>query len=129
MAKYSKQREIIKKNVLSRYDHPTADAVYNSIREDIPNISLGTVYRNLRLLVEQNEILSLDLGDGKEHFDGHTELHYHFICSQCNSIHDLYMPELEINKVASKYFSGKITGHCTYFYGLCKDCSAAINNY
>lgn len=129
MAKYSKQHEMIKKNVLSRYDHPTADAVYNSIREDIPRISLGTVYRNLRLLVERNEILSLDLGDGKEHFDGRTELHYHFICSTCNSIHDIFMPELEINTIANKYFDGTIAGHSTYFYGTCKNCASMRNDH
>lgn len=68
MAKYSRQRELIKRNMLSRYDHPTADAVYTSIREEIPNISLGTVYRNLRLLVDQGEILSLDMGRWKGAF-------------------------------------------------------------
>jgi Fe2+ or Zn2+ uptake regulation protein len=50
--KYSRQRESIKANLMSRHDHPTADALYASIREEFPNISLGTVYRNLNLLVE-----------------------------------------------------------------------------
>ena len=55
--KYSRQRESIKANLMSRHDHPTADALYASIREEFPNISLGTVYRNLNLLVETGEIL------------------------------------------------------------------------
>ena len=67
MTKRSLQREMIKQNLLSRYDHPTADMVYQSIREELPNISLGTVYRNLRFLVDQGDALSLKLGDGREH--------------------------------------------------------------
>ena len=60
--KYSRQRESIKANLMSRHDHPTADALYASIREEFPNISLGTVYRNLNLLVETGEILKLTCG-------------------------------------------------------------------
>ena len=62
--KYSRQRESIKANLMSRHDHPTADALYASIREEFPNISLGTVYRNLNLLVETGEILKLTCGNG-----------------------------------------------------------------
>ena len=58
--KYSRQRESIKANLMSRHDHPTADALYASIREEFPNISLGTVYRNLNLLVETGEIVNID---------------------------------------------------------------------
>ena len=95
--KYSRQRESIKANLMSRHDHPTADALYASIREEFPNISLGTVYRNLSFLVEQGEVLSLKLGDGKEHFDGHTEPHYHFICTECGKVEDIFMEELPRN--------------------------------
>ena len=62
--KYSRQRESIKACLMSRKDHPTADALYTSIREQFPNISLGTVYRNLNLLVELGEIRKLSCGDG-----------------------------------------------------------------
>ena len=78
--KYSRQRESIKASLMSRKDHPTADAVYASIREEFPNISLGTVYRNLNLLVELGEVQKLTFGDGKDHFDADTSLHYHFVC-------------------------------------------------
>lgn len=123
MAKYSRQRELIKKNMLSRYDHPTADAVYDSIRKEIPNISLGTVYRNLKLLVANGELLSLDMGDGKEHFDGTVTPHYHFICNNCGCVQDIMMDEPDdIIKEASNHFDGKILGQKTYFYGLCRDC-------
>ena len=124
MAKRSLQREMIKQNLLSRYDHPTADMVYQSIREELPNISLGTVYRNLRFLVDQGDALSLKLGDGREHFDGHVEPHYHFICTKCGDVEDIFMDELNICEEAAKHCSGEIKGHSTYFYGLCKSCKS-----
>ena len=91
MTKRSLQRDLIKKNLANRYDHPTADMVYYSIRQELPNISLGTVYRNLKFLVEQGDIISLNLGDSREHFDGHITPHYHFICSQCGTIEDIFI--------------------------------------
>ena len=86
MIKRSVQRELIRNNLAHRTDHPTADMVYQSIREELPNISLGTVYRNLRFLVDQGDALSLKLGDGKEHFDGNVNPHFHFICTQCGCV-------------------------------------------
>ena len=124
MTKRSLQREMIKQNLLSRYDHPTAEMVYQSIREELPNISLGTVYRNLRFLVDQGDALSLKLGDGREHFDGHVEPHYHFICTKCGAVEDIFMDELNICEEAAKHCSGDIKGHSTYFYGLCKNCNS-----
>ncbi|MFR5732276.1 MAG: transcriptional repressor [Clostridium sp.] len=85
--KYSRQRESIKASLMSRKDHPTADAVYASIREEFPNISLGTVYRNLNLLVELGEAQKLAFGDGKDHFDADTSLHYHFVCRSCGAVY------------------------------------------
>lgn len=70
--KYSRQRELIKKFLMGRCDHPTADIVYRNVRQQNPNISLGTVYRNLTLLADMGEIQRLRLGDGTDHFDGDT---------------------------------------------------------
>ena len=76
--KYSRQRESIKNCLMNRTDHPTADTLYLTVREEFPNISLGTVYRNLNLLAELGEITRFSCGDGSEHFDFRTEPHYHF---------------------------------------------------
>ena len=78
--KYSRQREEIKKYLSTRKDHPSADQVYAAMRQEIPNISLGTVYRNLTMLADTGEILRLRVGDGVDHFDYDTSEHYHFIC-------------------------------------------------
>lgn len=121
--KYSRQREEIKSYLASRKDHPTADAVYMAMRERIPNISLGTVYRNLTMLAENGEILRLRVGDGVDHFDYDTSNHYHFICSKCGSVIDLDMKSIDsIVNVAGAGFDGQIAGHVTYFYGTCGNC-------
>lgn len=121
--KYSRQRESIKSCLMSRYDHPTADEIYTTIREEYPNISLGTVYRNLNLLVELGEAQKLTCGDGKDHFDGDTSPHYHFVCRCCNSVTDLPLPPIEdVTEKAQNCFDGRIDSHSTYFYGICPNC-------
>lgn len=121
--KYSRQREAILTFLSMRKDHPTADVVYQNLRTDFPNISLGTVYRNLTLLSDTGEILRLRVGDGTDHFDYTTEEHYHFICDDCGSVIDLDMDSInQIDTIAGANFDGKISGHMTYFYGTCGSC-------
>lgn len=121
--KYSRQREMIREFLLARKDHPTADIVYQNIRQQSPNISLGTVYRNLTLLADIGVINRLRLGDGVDHFDGDTSPHYHFLCTECGGVTDLKAGSIDgITKVAREGFDGHIAGHVTYFYGVCRRC-------
>lgn len=125
--KYSKQREAIKEFLITRKDHPTADVVYSHVRGIYPNISLGTVYRNLTLLADLGEITRLRLGDGIDHFDADITSHYHFICTECHKVIDLDMELLStINELAGANFDGRISGHITYFYGSCPTCTKKI---
>lgn len=122
--KYSRQREAVRTFLCSRKDHPTAEVVYENLRKDFPHISLGTVYRNLSLLVELGEALKFPGLDGYDHFDGNPNPHYHFICNDCNAVIDLEFPNIEdLNTNANRNFDGIITGHSAYFYGKCKNCS------
>ena len=121
--KYSRQRQGIKDFLMTRKDHPTADVVYSSVRQDYPNISLGTVYRNLSLLAELGEIQRLRVGDGVDRFDGDTSRHYHCICSKCGSVTDLKMENIDyITDFADQAFDGTVHGHTTFFYGICAKC-------
>lgn len=123
MAKYSRQRECILKNLQSRRDHPTADMVYESVQVEEPNISLGTVYRNLSFLAENGQILKISMGIGPDHFDGFTEAHNHFVCRKCGRVLDLdYVADEKIIADASKNFNGEIEGYDLQFYGTCEDC-------
>lgn len=120
---YSRQREAIRKYLCGTDSHPTAEDVYRQIRKEYPNISLGTVYRNLGLLASTGEIIRIQGNDGCDHFDFRTEPHYHFICDSCKKVYDLPMePYSELNAIASGSFSGVISRHSTVFYGTCEAC-------
>ena len=126
--KRSKQRDMIMNFLISRKDHPTADVVYMNVRKENPNISLGTVYRNLTLLSDLGEIQRLRVGDGVDHFDADTSPHYHFVCSDCGSVIDLEMDDINsITEVAAAHFKGRIAGHVTYFHGTCENCMETNN--
>lgn len=122
--KHSKQRDSIKQFLSTRKDHPTADVVYTNVRNSFPNISLGTVYRNLTLLADIGEITRLRVGDGADHFDYDTSPHCHFVCSDCGTVSDFDFPFIEhITDIARKSFNGEVEGQMTYFYGRCENCS------
>ena len=94
-----------------------------NIKEIYPNISLGTVYRNLALLSEIGEILKISTGDGADRFDGAIHPHNHFLCTKCHNVIDLDMEDIShINEVAAKNFTGTIEGHIAHFYGVCGNC-------
>ena len=121
--KYSRQREMIKNCLINRHDHPTADTLYMTMREEFPNISLGTVYRNLNLLVDLGEIRKLSFGNGPDRFDADTHPHYHFVCRECGQVQDLSMEtSRQLTADAQQYCSGQIDSHITYFYGVCDRC-------
>lgn len=122
--KYSRQREAIKKFLTTRRDHPTADVVYNSVRNEFPNISLGTVYRNLTLLADIGEISRLRVGDGVDHFDYDTSPHCHFVCRECSCVVDFHSDaDSAIDAMNGQDCDGNlIAGHVTYFYGICARC-------
>ena len=121
--KYSRQRESIKACLMGRRDHPTADALYTSIREQFPNISLGTVYRNLNLLVELGEIRKFSCGDGTDRFDYDTSPHYHYVCRKCGRILDLPMAaEPALEDKARACLDGTVEEHTVFFYGTCGEC-------
>lgn len=127
MLKYSRQREAIKECLMNRKDHPTADMVYDSVREEYPQISLGTVYRNLSLLVELGEAMKIACNDGIDHFDACVEPHLHFYCNQCSSMIDVEIEDkkriTKLEKAVSESFKGNIMGSSIMFYGACEKCS------
>lgn len=121
--KYSRQRDAVLNYLRSVATHPTAESVYQAIREEFPKISLGTVYRNLNLLVDQGEILRLNCGENVDHYDAVVEPHDHFICRTCGQVLDLpLVPMDSVDQQAEKMCAGRIEGHELYFYGKCNKC-------
>jgi Fur family peroxide stress response transcriptional regulator len=114
---------------MDRKDHPTADTVYMHVRQQYPNISLGTVYRNLTLLSDLGEISRLNVGDGVDRFDADTTPHQHIVCTHCGCVQDVYLPETEkILEYASNFYDGVITTQTIHFRGICKDCLTVSSN-
>ena len=123
--KYSRQREAIKSFLMTRKDHPTADVVYHSLRADFPNISLGTVYRNLAQLAENGDILKISTSANKEHFDGFVHRHFHFVCNKCDKIYDVDLDGMdEIKNQAAEKLNADIEDYSLIFYGICENCSS-----
>lgn len=127
--KYSRQRESIKQFLATTKEHPTADCVYLHVKKEFPNISLGTVYRNLNLLTDLGEAVRITLPDSADRFDGHIEPHNHFYCTRCKKVLDLELDIRErdtLNQAASANFDGIIESSNTFFYGLCGDCAKNV---
>ena len=121
--KRTRQREAIIDFLKTRKDHPTAEMIYENIRKEHPNISLGTVYRNLSILSERGDILRLNYDGKSDHFDACTIPHCHFYCKNCHAITDLDLdlPSAFLKKARAN-FKGKIDGCSIFFDGICEDC-------
>lgn len=102
--KYSHQREVILDYVKRHAVHPTADMVYSALKGEYPNLSMGTVYRNLNLLSDLGELMKIRIADGSDRFDGRTDEHYHMVCEKCARVYDLELPQLaeEIGDIAAQ---------------------------
>lgn len=123
MHRVTKQREAILRALMSTKSHPTADLIYDKAREEIPNISKGTVYRNLKILREMGEISELNLSGTVSRFDCKQETHYHFRCDRCGSVFDIDEPvNNEIDERVAQRTGFQISHHQLEFRGLCKEC-------
>jgi Fur family transcriptional regulator, peroxide stress response regulator len=123
MVRKTKQKEAIINILRGTTSHPSADWVYEQVRKEIPNISLGTVYRNLRLLKESGQILELISTSEMSRFDGNTELHYHFRCDGCGKIFDIEDPvDTAIEKKVARKTGFEVAHHNLELGGLCLDC-------
>jgi Fur family peroxide stress response transcriptional regulator len=123
--KRSKQREKIYQVLKRTRSHPTAEWVYEKVREQIPRVSLGTIYRNLHVLQEQGKILELDFGEGFSRYDAFVEPHYHFVCDSCGAVQDLEVPpQNDLHDRLRHMVKGMIRSHRLDFFGICSTCLA-----
>ena len=109
-AKHFRKRDAILSCLRQTTEHPSADWVYAKLKPEIPDLALGTVYRNLTLFKDQGLIASLGTVGGVERFDGNVTPHVHFICTACHRVTDLsqiQVPE-ELNASASRASGGQV---------------------
>jgi len=126
MLRMTRQRRIILEEFHTPGKHPTADEVYARVRKKLPNISLGTVYRNLDLLSQAGLIKKLRLGGRQKQFDGGLHRHYHVRCVRCGRISDVSAdPFGDLDAAARSTSDFQILGHQLEFEGLCAKCKTA----
>ncbi|MBQ7871284.1 MAG: transcriptional repressor [Oscillospiraceae bacterium] len=119
--KHSKKRDAILECVRSTTTHPSAEWVYAQLKPDIPDLSLGTVYRNLALFKQEGIIGSMGVVDGMERFEGNTQPHAHFVCSHCSAVidvDDVDPPQHRSEQVPC----GSVRDCVLTFTGICNNC-------
>ena len=118
----TRQRKVILEELRKLAEHPTAEELYEIVKQKLPRISLGTVYRNLEVLSELGKIQKIELSGSIMRFDWQTEKHYHIRCINCDRVDNApieFMKNME-NVLGSTDY--KITGHRLEFLGLCPVC-------
>jgi len=122
-ARNTKQLQVVWEAIKDDTSHPTADQVYDKVRRRLPNVSLGTVYRNLQKLVADEKLQILMLGRSQR-FDPLVKRHQHFICEQCGRVFDVLVTgDDEIRPAKLPHTGFKVSSHQLAFYGACRHCS------
>ncbi len=123
---FSMKRKAILTALRETKSHPTAEWIYHQLRPKYPNLSLGTVYRNLRFLCERGRAVSLGVINGQEHFDGNFLPHAHFICEKCGSVldvpHEFFNPESL--RTLSQVTGQQVQSASVTFRGICQNCQS-----
>lgn len=125
------KRNAILEKFRSTHCHPTAEWVYHELKVDYPNLSLGTVYRNISLFRHEGLLISIGTVAGQEHFDAVTTPHPHFICTSCGSIIDvdIKVDEPSLYQQVSCKYGFTVQAHEFTFTGLCKHCLEAAEAF
>jgi Fur family peroxide stress response transcriptional regulator len=122
--KRSRQRERIYELLKSTGTHPTASWIYDQLKTEFPDLSMGTVYRNLNILVEQGLARKIEFGSTFDRYDANTDPHYHFICERCGSITDLGLPmDNSLHDRVESSTNLKVKRHRIDFFGICDRCA------
>jgi Fe2+ or Zn2+ uptake regulation protein len=121
--RHTKQLEVIWQAIKDETSHPTAEQIYLKVRRQLPNISLGTVYRNLQKLVGDGKLQVLTLGR-TQNFDPLVTEHQHFICEECDQVYNVLLDSRErrlLSRLPDEGFT--VTSHKLAFFGRCKQCA------
>lgn len=123
------QRQAVLRFLIETDSHPTADEIYKALSPQFSNMSVATVYNNLKVFKESGLVKELTYGDAASRFDFETDNHYHVICSECGKITDFHYPRLdEVESIAQHITSFSVTHHRMEIYGLCPECQSKKGN-
>lgn len=117
------QRHAILEYLIVSMSHPTADDIYKALEGKFPNMSVATVYNNLRVFKKAELVKELTYGDSSSRFDFASSDHYHIICNSCGKIVDFYYPGLdEVEALAEQVTGFSVGKHRMEVYGVCPEC-------
>ena len=117
------QRRVILQELCHLKSHPTASELYAVVRQRLPRISLGTVYRNLEVLHEDGQIRKLEFAGAEARFDGTLDQHYHVRCTECGRIEDIFTLNPGLPPAQPAELAGfKVTGYRLEYFGICPGC-------
>ncbi|WCK55359.1 Fur family transcriptional regulator [Aneurinibacillus sp. Ricciae_BoGa-3] len=117
------QRQAILSFLIETMTHPTADEIYKMLETKFPNMSVATIYNNLKVFKDLGLIKELTYGDASSRFDANLQTHYHAICDRCGKIEDFYTENLSnVEQVAAKITGFKVASHRMEVYGTCRSC-------
>jgi Fur family ferric uptake transcriptional regulator len=122
--KVTPQRRLIFEVLQHGAEHPTAEDIYHSVQEAMPDMSLATVYHTLNGLVTMGEVVELDLGEGKSRYDPSTDGHYHLVCSGCRQVVDIPRPANPPEMLPQESSGYEIARCDVVFYGYCPGCQS-----
>lgn len=121
----SRQRTLIYEAVRASRSHPNAEEIYHDVQKQLPDISLGTVYRNLNLLEEMGQLVRIHTGVGPDRFDAILQMHPHLVCSSCGGVFDLDCcigQEMDLLKRAFERSGAQIDRVQARAFGICEHC-------
>ncbi|TAK35499.1 MAG: transcriptional repressor [Chloroflexota bacterium] len=122
----SKQGQVILEELRKLTTHPRGDELYALVRQRLPRVSLGTIYRNLDRLQREGTVMEIYCGDFVR-YDGNVSPHDHFLCRGCQRVWDFghsHVERAEEGTVGKDEAGFLVEGHYTVFYGLCADCQS-----
>lgn len=121
--KLTPQRLAVYNYLINTTAHPSADTIYTDIHVQYPTMSLATVYKALKTLVEVGLIQEINVGEGNFRYDANSNPHPHLQCLKCGKVDDFMNFTLDdLNTSAQMHTDYKVVSSKVYFYGYCKDC-------
>ncbi|EHM09873.1 Fe2+/Zn2+ uptake regulation protein [Thermanaerovibrio velox DSM 12556] len=121
--KITNQRIAILRAMEARTDHPSADAIFNEVKEEYPSISIATIYGTLKMMAKANLVKILSIDDKRMYFDPNVASHGHFLCESCGKLWDLEHIGGDISLTLVPHGGAMVTRFELFVYGLCRDCS------
>lgn len=121
--KHSRKRDALLAALRATGEHPSAEMLYSALKEEYPDLSLGTVYRNLAMFVRDGDAVSVGVVNGQERYDACTYPHAHFVCTLCQSVLDVPLPDLAgLDEQVRTALDCDVEAHSLSFSGLCSRC-------